>query len=94
MIQCLTSNLIISVLFSKYVIKELDSTFIEFKLLSQESTAGPITTTPWLKKVPPFKGIYFGICQAMEDFRYKKKTFLDVQLSYLLHQDHDQKCRK
>ncbi len=32
----------------------------------QESTAGPLTTTPWLKKVQPFKGIYENIRETMK----------------------------
>nr|WAQ80662.1 methyl farnesoate epoxidase/farnesoate epoxidase [Tigriopus japonicus] len=45
----------------------------------QESTAGPMTTTPWLKYIPPFKGIYWNIRQTMDAFRVLIKSVIQDQ---------------
>lgn len=44
-----------------------------------EATAGPITAVPWLKFVPPFKGIYWNIRHSMEGFRIFIKDVIKEQ---------------
>ena len=43
------------------------------------SMAGPITTNPWLKSVPPTKGIYWNIRKGMDAFRVLIKQVVEEQ---------------
>ena len=44
-----------------------------------ESMAGPLSVTPWLKLLPPFKAIYWNIRHAMDEFRVAIRAVADEQ---------------
>ena len=44
-----------------------------------EALAGPITATPWLKHVQPFKGVYWNIRRSMEEFRVHIRNVVEDQ---------------
>jgi hypothetical protein len=48
---------------------QVDKQFQYLRSFLHEKAAGPLTAIQWLKKVPPFSGIYWNIRSSMNKFR-------------------------